>query len=193
MKKMKKSGIGIQKKQARPIELEDEELFWSSKIFDVTNPQGLSNAVFYYFGLRCAMRGGQEMYEVSSHNVRITYIAGKKNLVYNEGTSKSTTGGVKDRKADPKIVKIPENSSLRNKGLVKLVELYNSKRGTNLPYFWCKPLPVATGEYWFARQRVGINTRKAFLRRITDACGMQEATNHSMRRTSITRLYQAGQ
>ena len=43
----------------------------------------------------------------------------------------------------------------------------------------------------YTKQRVGINSIKQFLPRICDACGLgQKYTNHSLRATAITRMFE---
>ncbi len=54
------SGVGIAKKSAEIISEENENQLWETGTLNVTTPQGLQKAVFFYVGKVCCLRGGEE-------------------------------------------------------------------------------------------------------------------------------------
>ena len=54
------SGIGANKTSAQVITDEDEEKLWRAGVLNITIPIGLQQAVFYYIGKACCLRGGEE-------------------------------------------------------------------------------------------------------------------------------------
>ena len=55
MKRLKTKGLGICKKQAECIDIDDEEVLWSKNIL---GDQSLLNAIFYMNGIYFALRSG---------------------------------------------------------------------------------------------------------------------------------------
>jgi hypothetical protein len=54
------SGVGTAKKSAEIISEENENQLWETGTLNVTTPQGLQMAVFFYVGKVCCLRGGEE-------------------------------------------------------------------------------------------------------------------------------------
>ena len=59
-RKLHSSGIGTEVKATIAVSSEDENRLWSSGVINLTTPQGLANAVFFYNGKNFCLRGGQE-------------------------------------------------------------------------------------------------------------------------------------
>ena len=98
-----KEGIGAQVKHAPTISTEEEKRLWDTKVLDVNTPKGLSNAVFFYFGKVCCLRGGEEQRNLKPSQNMYEYI---------ENGSKNRSGGLAQLRVENKIVKIhavPEN------------------------------------------------------------------------------------
>ena len=53
-------GIGTEKKSAEFIDTEIEDKLWDSGVLDINTPEKLQNAVFFYIGKVCCLRGGEE-------------------------------------------------------------------------------------------------------------------------------------
>ncbi|XP_038074483.1 uncharacterized protein LOC119742543 [Patiria miniata] len=60
MKERVKVGLGIRRKQAEEITLEEEESLWQKQILGSSSPSQLLNTLIYLIGLNFALRGGQE-------------------------------------------------------------------------------------------------------------------------------------
>ena len=80
--------------------------------------------------------------------------------------------------------------------LVKLLDTYISRLPPGAKYFYMRPLinvPSDPSKSWYTKQRVGINTIKGMIPKIFEKAGLQEKySNHSLRATSITRMFNAG-
>ena len=55
-----------------------------------------------------------------------------------------------------------------------------------------KKFPTDSSLPAYTRQRVGINTLKGFLNLITSEAGLSGFTNHCLRATAMTRMYNSG-
>ena len=194
MKTRREEGVGLRKKIAKEISFTEEDILWESKQCSLETPEGLFNAVVYCVALRFALRGGAEIYNLTTEQIKIELRDSKKWIIYQERTSKTASGGIRDRKVRNKTVEIPEDDSLGDRCVVKVVELYNSKRDTTVPHFLCRPIAkpqLATK--WFSSQRIGINTCKKLVRRMCSGAGIEgQVSNHSLRRTAVSRLAHAG-
>ncbi|KXJ05048.1 hypothetical protein AC249_AIPGENE2047, partial [Exaiptasia diaphana] len=60
MKDSASSGLGIKKKQAQVITLDEEDELWSKNVLGDDNHQQLLDTLLYLFGLHFALRGGME-------------------------------------------------------------------------------------------------------------------------------------
>ena len=60
MKSLSKQGLGIDKKQADVISVEQEEILWSTGILGSDKPQQLLNTMVYLIELNFPLRAGQE-------------------------------------------------------------------------------------------------------------------------------------
>lgn len=194
MKRRTRDGVGLEHKIAKEISSSEEDFFWESNAFSLESPRGLLNTVFYYTGLRLQLRGGREMYDLCRAKIKIEHRGERKWLIYQEFGSKAASGGLRDRKSQPKTVEVPEDSALGERCLVRIVELYLSKCDDSVQHFFCRPIdnPKFDGK-WFSTQRLGINYCKGMLKKISQRAGISgNVTNHSMRRTGISRLSHAG-
>ena len=81
--------------------------------------------------------------------------------------------------------------------VVKLLDFYISKLPPNPPgfYMYLRPLDKVPGETkpWYCKSRVGINKLKTIIPDVCADCGLStQYTNHSLRATAITRMYNKG-
>ena len=79
--------------------------------------------------------------------------------------------------------------------LVKLLDQYLERLPSGAPFLYMRPLeqvPKESDKSWFTRQRVGFNMLKGFVGKIFSGTGIEcEYTNHSLRATAITRMFNA--
>lgn len=115
-------------------------------------------------------------------------------LRYGEDVSKNNKGGLKSRKVKPKVVYYHATVDNPTGCFVRLYKLYKSLC-PNQPddAFYLTPLKKPTSGCWFSRTALGHNTLRDTVKRIYKGAGIQGfKTNHSLKSTTASRLYQAG-
>ncbi len=128
MKQRAQSGLGIVKKQAQVITLEEEEKLWSLKLLGGHTPQSLLDTQLYLLGLHFALRGGVEHRRLKHMNSQIsvhTDMGGARHLEYHEDVSKTNQGGLKSMKLTPKVTRAYENHTHPDRCIVRLYDQYN--------------------------------------------------------------------
>lgn len=197
MKKLSKLGIGSTKRQADIITIEEENTLWNTGVLGIDTPQKLVSTLFYVIGLNYALRGGEE-HRVLRHGSLsqfklILTPEGKKCLQYTESSSKSHQGGLADYNKKRKCWKVEASDDKRN--VVAIYECYIAhcpKPLEELTGFYLRPLQKPTSEVWFSKQPSG---RHKLTNMVREICEMGNLggyrTNHSLRSTCATRLYEA--
>ena len=107
MKKIQAFGKGSIKKQAEPLSLEEEELFWEKKLLGDHNPETLLNTIVFMNGFYFALRSGNEHRDLRHNpcqNQLFEPLCERAFLRYTEDTSKNRPEGLKGRKIKPKVV-----------------------------------------------------------------------------------------
>ena len=197
MKRIQSKGIGSKKRQAEPLTVEEEELLWKSGQLGHHSPQALVDTIFFiciYF----APRSGQEhrMVRFQPSQIELIEQPGRRAFLrYTEDISKNNPGGLKGRKNKPKVVIQHENKEEPNRCFVRLYKLYCSKSPPNRPKnaFYLQPLKKPTVDCWYSSCPIGHCTLSATVGRMCKAAEIPGfKTNHSLRATTATRLYQAG-
>ena len=195
-----KKGVGSQQKQGEVITREDEDTLWNKGILGQSTPQMLQHTIFVYVGLQFCLRGVQEQYDLtitqfvrsqpdtSIYNSDIFYS-------YTELVSKNNQHRFKDIDLHNKQVRayaVPGDPRC----LVKLLDLYVSRLPPDAKFLYMHPLmsvPCDPSKPWYTKQRVGINTIKGMIPKIFEKAELQNKySNHSLRATSITRMFNAG-
>ena len=192
-----KKGIGAQHKSASVITDEDEDMLWAKGSLGTSSPRTLQHTVFFYIGLQFCLRGVQEQYDLTPHQLsryppdtRI-YHDGVY-YQYTEFISKNNQHRFKDINSSNKQCRSYASPG-RDRCLVKLLDTYLTKLTPNSSYLYIRPLstaPVDPSKSWYTKQRVGINTIKEFVSKICADSGLQNTySNHSLRATAITRMF----
>ena len=163
----------------------------------MATPKTLQRTVFFYVGLNFVLRGVQEQYDlIPSQFVRVPQDMQRYNesvyYEYREYISKNNQHRFKDINSKNKTVKafaLPGN----DRCVVKLLDKYLSLLPSDASYFYMRakdkapPNPSVSS---FANQRVGINVLKNMLPELSEKAGIQvKYTNHSLRATAITRMF----
>lgn len=113
-------------------------------------------------------------------------------LVYEENVSKTNSGGIKDRNHKPKKVSVHRNPDLENHCVVMLFKLYMSRCDPTNHFIFAQPITNPRGVKWYSRQRVGVHKCENMLKSIAGRANLAgRITNHSMRKTTVTRLAKA--
>ena len=155
--------------------------------------------MIYLIGLHFGLRARKEHRQLRfGKNSQIQLLSdpdsGKMFLRYTEDCTKTRSGGLRDGVIEAKCVDRFESDSPRN--IVKIYNLYISHRpktGKNVHHFYLQPLENPTSEKWFKDQAVGENKLGEYIKSLfADANIEGFYTNHSLRRTKISRLFQGG-
>ena len=164
----------------------------------MNTPKGLSNAVFFYAGKVCCLRGGEEQRNLKpSQFVRST--SGPNMYEYIENGSKNRSGGLAQLRVENKIVKIhavPENEP---RCLVFLLDRYFAKLpkyAFDADVFYLRPkvkTPSCPDEPWYDSVAIGKNKLAVLMKNMSIQAGLDELkSNHSLRATGTTALFAAG-
>ena len=116
-------------------------------------------------------------------------------LLYTESGSKNHTGGLNQRKVTNKVVKAFANLHNPTRCIVRLYENYMALRPDNAPSstFYLQPFKRPRPNCWYRSRAAGHNHLSQTLKQLCGTAGItRHFTNHSLRRTCATRLYQQG-
>ncbi|XP_072042901.1 zinc finger MYM-type protein 2-like [Amphiura filiformis] len=191
-----KLGLGIRRKQAQVITVQEEERLWQQNVLGCSNPTQMLNTLFYLIGLNFALRGGQEHRDLRWKNSQIQMLTNENEetfLRYTEDASKTNRGGLKHRKLQPKVVDAYENKKDRSRCIVTIFKKYEyhcppeDKRPDAL---YLRPLVKPRGAVWFTCQPLGRHKLANIVANICKQGGLGGyRTNHSLRATAASRLY----
>ena len=119
---------------------------------------------------------------------------GDKFLQYTENTSKTNQGGLKHRKVTRKVVNAYPNTENPDRCPVAIYEKYVSHMpSADHNAFYLRPLQKPAGSNWFSKQPVGKQTLAKKVVSMCQTAGIAgHRTNHSLRSTAATRLYETG-
>ena len=195
MKRLRATGK-YQKKKAEVIGTDEENILWEKGLLGSQSPQVLLDTLVYLIGLCFAIRGGEHRkLRHDPSQIQLVDSYSGECLVFTEHVSKTNQGGLLHRKKAPKKVIHHENIRNPDRCLVRLYKLYNSKCPTDRPKdaFYLKPLVNPRDDVWYQRMPVGHNILSKTVPRLFKEAGLSGYyTNHSLRATAATRLFEAG-
>ena len=198
MKQLSSEGFKARQKQAEVITADEENQLWATVLGDDT-PTKLLDTIVYSFGLHFALRACQEHRNLRfGKNAQVVLRKdheGRRFLRYTEDTSKARQGGINHRKIKPKVVDAYENRMNEDRCIVRLFEKYCDHRPPleecKTDSFYLRPLQKPSGAVWFSTQPVGRNSLSKVVSRLCEKAGSHgHRTNHSLRATAASRLYQ---
>lgn len=198
MKRIQSKGIGSKRRQAEPLTADEEELLWQTGQLGDHSPQALLNSMVFMNGIYFALRSGMEHRALRFDPPQIQLIkkpGHKAYLQYTEDVSKNNPGGLKGRNGKPKVVIQHENTKNPTRCFVRLFQLYQNKCPPNRPKdaFYLQQLSTPTEHCWYSPRPVGHSTLAGTVAKMCKSAGIRGfKTNHSLRATTCTRLYQAG-
>lgn len=196
MKQLAAEGKRVKRKQAEVISADDEEQMWQKGILGSDTPQQLVDTLLYMIGLHFALRAGQEHWQLRYVDGQIAVNNGPNGrfLRYTEDISKNSQGGLAHKHVRPKCVDAYENKDNLDRCIVTLYEKYISHRPTSpkcSPALYLRPLNKPQGDVWYSCQRQGIHQITKTVKRLCSSAGLQGFfTNHSLRATAASRLYE---
>ena len=198
MKRLQAQGVGSKRRQAEIITPEEEDLLWEKKLLGDHSPKALLDTVIFYNGLYFALRGGKEHKQLRMHPCQIQLVerpSERPFLKYTEDISKNHPGGLKSRKITSKTVIHHANQENPERCLVRLFKKYLQLCPTDVPpeCFYLQPLKSPTATCWYSKLPLGHSNLDSTVRRLFKTAGVEGyKTNHSLRATATSRLYQAG-
>ena len=153
--------------------------------------------MFFLNGKVLCLRGGREHKTLKISQYSFHSDEGGNYVVNQENGSKNRSGSYKDRAENNKIIKHYADPTLQEKSYVHVFYLsqlplkllddpsavfyYRANEGSH--HISCKK--------WFTIQPVGCNTLATMLKSMCEGVGIFGKTNHSLRATGATRLFEA--
>ena len=197
MKRLRRApGMPIGPKRAEPITEIEEEMLWENGLLGSHSPQALVDTMVFMAGLYFALRSGDEHRRLTFSSVKLVEKPGCAScLVYTEAASKNNPGGLKHRKVENKEVTHYSNSERPDRCFVQLYKKYCSHRPADVigDTFYLSPLSKPKGVVWYKNQPIGVHTLATTVKRLCEKAGIEGyKTNHSLRVTTATQLYQSG-
>ena len=180
MKELSATGKRVKRKQAGTISHEEEDSLCRKGILGTDTPPPPPPE---HRNLRAVDS------QLSVH----TDTAGRRLLRYGEDASKDRQGGLKHRKIVPKVVDAHNNDENKERCILHIYETYMSRRPTssNCSHaLYLRPLADPKTYVWFSCQALGIHKITTTVSRLCAAAGLSGfRTNHSLRTTAASRLY----
>ena len=194
-KDLRSQGIGANVHHTPAFTREEEDKLWATKVMDTSNPKALQRAVFFYVGKCSCIRGGEEQRKLGPSQFLRTYQP--KCYTYVEHGSKNKAGDLAGSMHENKhvpCIAVPDQSP---RCLVYLLDLYLNK----LPQYaftqdvlYCRPTeytPVCDKLLWYDPVPVGKNKLGTMIKDVCKDAGIEEKTNHSLRATGASAMFQA--
>lgn len=194
-KELTKEGVGCESKHTEIITKDEENLLWASGVLGLDTPRALLNAVFYYSGKNFCLRGGQE-----HRDLKISQFTREHDhYIYTENSSKNRQGGWAQLRLENKRVKIYANTKAGDRCLVYILDRYISKlpvQAKERDFFYARPLiavPFDQKKPWFYSMPIGKNSLNSMFKDMCAEAGVSgHKTNHSLRATGASELFEAG-
>ncbi len=196
MKRLRSLGLGTKKKRAEPITVDEEATLWNLQLLGSHTPKVLLDTMVFMCGMYFALRSGQEHRDLQLSQIELVQpSSGSPHLVYTENTSKNNKGGMAQRKLEAKQVIHHANLNNPSRCFVSLFQLYcqHCPPDRKNDAFYLTPLRNPKGPVWYSSVPVGHNTLGQTVKSLCKAAGIDGfKTNHSLRVTTATRLFECG-
>ena len=195
MKRLRSVGLGVTRKQAEPLTVDEENSLWEQGLLGDSTPQTLIDSLLFLCGINFALRSGQEHRSLQVTQIELVVPPNvAPYVIYTENYSKNNAGGLSHRKVKPKQVVHHANEENPERCLVQLYKKYLEHRPqTTNTALYLRPLKKPKDSIWFSKLSIGHNTLSNTVARVCKAGGINGyKTNHSLRVTTATRLFQRG-
>ena len=191
-RELRTAGVGAVVKHAPVITPEEENMLWESRVIGVHTPLALLRAIFFYVGKTFCVRGGEEQRRLKRSQFKRSY--NPDCYTYVENGSKNHSGV--NFREENKVVPVFSCPEAQPRCLVYLLDTYFEKfppRATELDLFYLRPKKSPRDGVWYDNVPIGRDKLKTFLEVICREAGIGEKkTNHSLRATGATALFNAG-
>ncbi len=194
------SGMGTFVRQAQVLSYSDEKFLWDNGFLGMNDPEQLVCTVLFVIGLHCALLAGEHH---SLHSIgfksQLKYIfpnGGECHIVYTEDLgTKTNTDRLRHKKVKPKQVTIFPDTECRECCPVWVIYKYHTMLPLNrkCEALYLQPRINYSPGLWYQDIPIGVNRLHGFVKEITAKAGLDGFfTNHSLRSTAATWLYQGG-
>ena len=201
MKERAAQGIGTTKKQAETITYDYENQLWVKGVLGEQNPDQLRNTCLFLISINCLLHASDEHYhlhrdtpECPSQFSFKRNMLGQRCLVYTEDTiTKTNDGGLAHMKKERKIVWVHPLSNV-DQDPDRLVDKYISLCPDfhRKPNFYLHSLSKYNPVQWYGEQVVSQHSLSKVVKNLLASAAIDGYfTNHSLRRSGATRLFQA--
>ena len=203
MKERCAENVGNIKKQADIISYEYEERMWQEGVLGEDSPDKLRSTVLFLLGINLALRAVDEHYQLRrslpNSPSQLSFEENTKGvscLVFREDTcTKTNDGGLGQMRKERKVVWVYPSKNI-NRCPVRLVGKYLGLCPQNYvkkSHLYLQSLKCPTPKQWYGREVVGQNKIKEVVKNLLSSAKIDGYfTNHSLRRSGGTRLFQAG-
>ena len=198
MKEKAAQGIGIVVNKANFISEEQENYLWENGFLGSENGELLCHTLVWVFGMQFALRAGQEHWNLSFNNSQLCLQHGESGhefLQYMEDVSKANNGGLCHLRVKRKVVRAYKNSTNVERCPVELYKKYLSHmpKVNNDNAFYLRALPKPKGDVLYYNKAMGRESQGNVVKNIMRKAGFEgHFTNHSLRRSCATQLYEGG-
>ena len=200
MKLRTQQGLGTSVKKAQILSSSDEELLWSLGLLGKESPNQLLNTLVFVLGKGCALCVGKEHHKLRAppFNSQIRFLkddTGTTFLRYVEDIGlKTNKGGIKQRKLEPKEVDV---FPIENKERcpIEIIKFYLSllPPNRNCSSFYLQPRKKIVPDIWFQDRPCGENRLRDTIKELCKEAKLPGFySNHSLRSTATTKMYQSG-
>ncbi len=200
MKDLSKQGYITPKNKAEVITLSQENAMWNQGILGDTSPHTLLYSLMYLLGLQFALWAGEEHKSLKFGKqlfLDVDAESGSECLVYIEHTAKNNQGGLSAMKQTGKKLKAYPNLDNPSCCLIQMFKKYVAARLTSPKCsqdFYLRPLAKFKMDgVGFSCQPLGIHKIETAIKDLCKQAGLSgHHSNHSLRATSASHLYEAG-
>ena len=204
MKERAQQNISMTVRKAEFIPISFENKLWEKGILGEDNPDKLCDTVLFLIGINCGLRAVEEHHDLwrdapgkpSQFSFKRNE-TGKRCLVYEEDmVTKTNDGGLASMRKERKISWVYPNKDI-NRCPVRLVDKYISlcpaASSKTKPNFCLRSLEKTNPAQWYSTRVVGVNTLHKVVSSMLKSAKLDGFfTNHSLRRSGTTHLFQAG-
>lgn len=156
--------------------------------------------LFFYNGKNFLLRGGAEHRDLKLSQIKKNTSEGRVCYSHTENSSKNRGAGVRQLDASHKVVHQFKQDNMGERCHVLILDTYFSKLPAcawDQDTFYLRPLCKVpeSSDYssWFTAVLVGKNTLSKMVKTMCEqACIPGKKTNHSLRASAISKLFQSG-
>ena len=191
-------GIGISVKRAEALTATDEDLLWSLGLLGMAHPEQLLNTVIFCIGKGFALRASQEHRALRGlpFNSQFKFMRdtdGEIFLRYTEDIGlKINKGGLKHRKIEPKTVDLYGSANTERCPLQAIIQYLSLlPKNRSCMAFYLQPWKKFFRKAWYVNRPARTNRLCTAMGSMCQEAGLpSHYTNHSLRSTVATKLYQ---